>query len=185
MTHEGKAGLKERVVEELKAFWVIAIYLWLFLGSFAIYRRLISAETGVPYLNVGFAFIESLIIAKVVLIGRMFTFTRRYEDRPLIVPTLYKTLLFGVLVMVFTVVERMVEGWFHKEGLLGGLRSFADLGLDEVGARVLMLVVAFIPFFAFGEIGRIFGEKRLAALFFARRVPGDEAEGARPAPKES
>jgi len=185
MAHEATASLKERVIEEFKAFWIIVFYLWLFLGSFAIYRRLISAETGVPYLNVGFALIEALIIAKVVLIGRLFAFTRRYEDRPLIVPTLYKSLLFGGLVAAFSVVERLVEGWFHREGLLGGLHSFADLGLDEVSARVLMLMVAFVPFFAFGEIGRIIGNKRLAALFFVRRSPGDEAEAARPTPRES
>jgi hypothetical protein len=179
VAHGEKAGVKERVVEELKAFWVIAIYLWVFLGSFAIYRRLISAEIGVPYLNVGFAFVEALIIAKVVLIGRMFAFTRRYEDRPLIVPTLYKSLLFGSLVVVFTIVERLVEGWFHREGLLGGLRTFADLGLDEICARVLMLIVAFVPFFAFGEIARIFGEKRLAALFISSRALADETAAAR------
>ena len=178
MARDGKAGLKERVVEELKAFWVIAIYLWLFLGSFAIYRRLISPEVGVPYLNVGFALIEALIIAKVVLVGRMFAFTRRYEDRPLILPVLYKSLLFGGLVLAFTIVERLVEGWFHREGLLGGLRSFADLGLDEVSARVLMLMVAFVPFFAFGEIGRIFGAKRLAALFFSSRARAAESAAA-------
>jgi hypothetical protein len=178
VAHEKKGGVKERVVEELKAFWAIAIYLWVFLGSFAIYRRLISAEIGVPYLNVGFAFIESLIIAKVVLIGRMFAFTRRYEDRPLIVPTLYKSLLFGGLVVAFTIVERLVEGWLHREGLLGGLRSFADLGLYEVCARVLMLIVAFVPFFAFGEIGRVFGVKRLTGLFFSGRSPSEESADA-------
>jgi len=165
--------LKKRAIEELKLYWIIAIYLWVFLGSFTVYRRLIADETGIPYLNYGFALIEALIIAKVILIGKMFGFSRRYEDKPLIVPVLYKSLLFGAFVILFGVVEHVVEGWFHHEGVLGGLRRLTDLGAYELAARTLMLIVALVPFFAFGEIGRVLGERKLAAMFFSKR----EADG--------
>jgi len=52
---------------------------------------------------------------------------------------------------------------------VGGLREVARLGGYELGARVLMLFVAFVPFFAFGEIGRALGARRLAAMFFGKR----------------
>jgi hypothetical protein len=169
MDHEAKASLKERAIEEFKVFWIIAIYLWFFLGSFTIYRRLVIAETGFAYLHYGIAVIEALVIAKVILIGGMFGFTRRFDDRPLIVPVLYKSILFAILVLLFGVVEHLVEGWFHKQGLAGGLREIASLGGYELGARVLMLVVAFVPFFAFVEIGRALGAQKLAAMFFGRR----------------
>jgi len=171
------AGLKERAIEEFKLFWIIALYLWVFLGSFTIYRRLIIAETGAAYLNYGIALIEALIIAKVILIGKLFSFSRRFEDRPLIVPVLYKSVLFGVLVLLFGVVERLVEGWVHKQGLLGGLREIGDLGAYELGARVLMLMVAFVPFFAFWEVGRVLGPGKLAALFFSGRETPSVVEG--------
>jgi hypothetical protein len=167
----GAAGLKERAIQELKVYWLIAVYLWLFLGSFTIYRRLIVAETGSAYLNYGVAIIESLVIAKVILIGRMFSFSRRFEDRPLIVPVMYKAILFGVLVLLFGVVEHLVKGWIHKEGLLGGLHAIGELGVYELGARVVMLIAALIPFFAFGEISRVLGAGKVAAMFFSRRLP--------------
>lgn len=175
MTIEREAAptLKERFVEEMKAFWVIAIYLWVFLGMFVIYRRLVADETGAAYLPAGFAFIQAMIIAKVVLVGRMLGITRRYDDRPLIVPVLYKSLLFGLLVMAFGVLEHMVEGWFHHEGFFGGLRKLFAVGGYELAARVVMLVVAFVPFFAFGELGRVIGLRKLGALFFAERPPSD------------
>ena len=82
----GKArGLKERALEELKVYWVITLYLWLFLGLFTVYRRLVVAETGTLYLHYGIALIEAMVIAKVVLIGRLFGFSRRFEDRAIII----------------------------------------------------------------------------------------------------
>jgi hypothetical protein len=168
MDHEARASLKERAIEEFKVFWIIAIYLWIFLGSFTIYRRLIIAETGTAYLHYGIAVIEALVIAKVILIGGMFGFTRRFDDRPLIVPVLYKSILFAILVLLFGVVEHLVEGWLRKQGLFGGLREIGELGNYELGARVLMLIVAFVPFFAFGEIGRVLGPHKLAAMFFGK-----------------
>ena len=176
MEGNAKAALKERAIEEFKLFWIIAIYLWVFLGSFIVYRRLILAETGVTYLHYGIALIEALIIAKVILIGKFFSFSRRFEDKPLIVPVLYKSILFGILVLLFGVVERLVEGWIHKQGFLGGLREIGDIGAYEIGARVLVLIVAFVPFFAFSEIARVLGLHKLAAMFFSPRVSGSVSD---------
>ena len=166
--HPPARSLKQRALDELKVYWVITLYLWLFLGCFMIYRWLVMEESGVTYLHFGFALIEAMIIAKVILIGRMFAFTRRYDDGPLALAVAYKCALFALLVMLFTVVEHLVVGWIHHQGLFGGLREFAEVGAYEVGARTLMLTVAFVPFFAFWELGRVLGMGKLAAMFFAK-----------------
>ena len=41
---------------------------------------------------------KTLLIVLVVLIGKMFGFSRRFEDRALFVPVLYKSAVFGLLV---------------------------------------------------------------------------------------
>jgi hypothetical protein len=167
--HASQAATRSsQVIEEFKLYLLIVLYLWIFLGSFTIYRRLVVAETGAAYLNYGIALIEALVIGKVILIGKMFSVSRRFEDKPLIVPVIYKSALFGVLVLLFGLMEHIVKGWFHSEGLLGGLRAIGELGVYELGARVLMLIVAFVPFFAFWELGRILGKQRLYALFFSK-----------------
>ena len=167
--HGDGRSLKERALEELKAYWVITLYLWLFLGSFTVYRRLILDETGVAYLHYGIALVEAMIIAKVVLIGRIFGFTRRFDRLPLIVPVIYKSLLFALLVLAFGVLEKTVEGLFHREGLLAGLQNVAEVGRYEIGARTLMLTVALVPFCAFSELGRVLGMGQLVGLFFGKR----------------
>lgn len=172
--------MKARLREEFKLFGIIALYLWAFLGSFTIYRRLILAEAGEPYLHYGIALIEALVIAKVIVIGRMFGFSRHFEDKRLIVPVLYKTFLFGILVLLFGAAEHALTGWVHGQGAMGGLRGIGGIGAYELGARVLVLIVAFMPFFAFGEIGRVLGPGRLAAMCFSDGEAGSEAR--RPIP---
>lgn len=167
--HVEAKSLKERAWAELKAYWVIALYLWLFLGSFTIYRRLVLAETGVPYLHYGIALIEAMIIAKVVLIGRIFGFTRRFDHLPLIVPVIYKSLLFTVLVLAFGLLEKTVDGLIHREAVLAGLQRIAEVGPYEIGARALTLTVALVPFCAFSELGRVIGMSRMSSLFFGKR----------------
>lgn len=167
--HAHARSLKERALEEFKVYWAITLYLWIFLGSFTVYRRLILAETGVPYLHYGIALIEAMIIAKVVLIGRIFGFTKRFDHLPLIVPVIYKSLLFAVLVLAFGVLEKTVDGLIHREGVLSGLQQIAEVGPYEIGARSLMLTVALVPFCAFSELGRVLGMPRLGGLFFGKR----------------
>ena len=169
---------KERALEELKAYWIITLYLALFLGALTVYRRLILAEFGVAYLNYGFALIEALIIAKVILIGKAFGLGGRFDDGPLVVSTLYKSALFGVFVFLFGVLEHVVEGLYHKKDWAAILHGLTELGMYELLARVLMLIIAFIPFFAFWEIGRVLGPRKLSALFFSRReAPALEGGG--------
>ena len=131
------------------------------------------------YAHYGVALVEALVIAKVVLIGRVFGFTRRFEDAPLALPVLYKSAIFALLVMLFGVLEHLVEGWIRDKGVIGGLRQIAAVGTDEIGARMLTLTVAFVPFFAFWELGRVLGMRKLARLFFAKPQPLPAGESER------
>jgi type III secretory pathway component EscT len=52
---------------------------------------------------------------------------------------------------------------------LGGLETIAHRGWHEVLAGCVMAFVAFVPFFAFKEMGRLLGEEEFRALFWTRR----------------
>ena len=162
-------ALKKKIRAGLEAYLIIAAYLWVALGSFTIYRRLVLAESGISYLHYGIAFVEALIIAKVVLIGRVFGYGRRFEDAPLTWPVLYKAVMFALLVLGFAVVEHVVSAWYHAKGVQGVFESIAAVKLSEVGARVLLLTVTLVPFFAFWEVARVLGADRMRALFTTRR----------------
>src|SRR5262245_6812928 len=121
--------LKERALEEFKIYWIITLYLAVFLGSFTVYRRLVLREFDVAYLNYGFALIEALIIAKIILIGKAFGLGSRFERGPLILSVLYKSILFGILVFLFGILERVVEAWIHKTGWAGVMQGLSEIGI--------------------------------------------------------
>lgn len=177
---EGKhESLKEKAIEELKLYWVVALYLALLFGSFMVYRRLILAEFGVTYLNYGFAIIQALVIGKVILIGDAMRIGKRFDGGPLIFSVIYKALIFSLFVMAFGVLEHVVEGLFHKESAGAIAHGLVAIGMYELGARLLMLIAAFIPFFAFWELGRVIGVSRLANIFFSKQRPSTVADAKR------
>ncbi len=57
----------------------------------------------------------------------------------------------------------------HKKDWAGILQGMTELGLYELLARVIMLILAFVPFFAFWEIGRVLGPGKLTTMFFSKR----------------
>jgi hypothetical protein len=162
--------LKDKARHELIEYGINAAYLTLVFAAFTVYRRLVLAEHGITYENYWVAVIEGLVLGKVIMIGGLFRLGRGLEAMPLIVPTLYKTLVFGVLVAVFKVIENGVMGLWHGVGFAGGLVALRQRWTDELLANILILLVALIPFFAIKELGRALGEGRLSSLFFRRRA---------------
>jgi hypothetical protein len=65
--------------------------------------------SGRPSTSVRLA-VQALVLGKVIMIGRVFRFGRGLEDKPLIYPTLYKTVVFAVFVAVFKIVEHGIKG---------------------------------------------------------------------------
>ena len=162
--------LAQKAKEEFVMFWAIAIYLALMFTAFSTYRRLILSESGVTYLHYGAGIIEALILGKVVLLGQALSLGKRFESEPLFVSVLFKSLIFGAFIAVFSVIEHVVEGLVHREtwDVIG--RHLFSAGRDEILARSLVMIVTLIPFFAFCEVDRVIGEGRLFALFFRPRV---------------
>lgn len=167
------ARLTEKVRRELIEYAFNVAYLMLVFAAFTQYRRFLLAEYSIAYTDCWVALIGALILGKVIMIGSVFRLGRWLEHKPLIVPTIYKALLFSAFVVAFRIVEYAINGLLHGDGLAAALGEFvAQKGIDEVLANSLVVVVALIPFFAVKELGRVLGRERIAALFFQARDDG-------------
>jgi hypothetical protein len=169
-----KVGVKQRLEREMKEYLVIAAYLAAFFVSFTTYRKLVLAEYHVGYFAYGWALMEALILAKVILIGQFLHLGDRFRDRPLIVSTLWRSIVFGLLVAVFVVLEHVASALLHHRSVASEFQLTGGQGYEML-ARVQLMLVAFVPFFAVREISAVLGEGKLVELFFRRRRDGDDA----------
>jgi len=168
--HRIKAGWKKRIVHELIRYWMNVLYLAVFFGLFSSYRRLILAHYEIDYGNYGISIIKAMVLAKVMMIGDVLRLGRGLEHRPLIFPTLYRAVLFTLWTALFAVFESTARGLVNRGGLSAGLADILGRRMEFL-ANGLVVFVAFIPFFSIRELGRVLGEGRIWALFFAKREP--------------
>lgn len=160
---------REKLTHEFKQFLVISLYLALFFSVFRAYKRLILGEFHITVFDVGYAIFQAMALGKIVLIGEVLGLGRRFHDRPLIVPTVFRSLVFCAVVLVFTVVEHMARALFHGQSIGDGVDDFLAMGWAHIVSSLLVVFVAFLPFFGLREAERVLGEGKLVKLFFRRK----------------
>lgn len=162
---------KEKAVEEFKLYWLVFLFLAVMFGAFNTYRRLILGEVGMTYGHWGAGLIEALVIAKVILIGDAMKLGRWMESKyPLIYTVLVKSVLFGLLVAVFNIMEHSIEGLIHGQAWAQVLaHPLPAQNTNEVLARTVVMIVTFVPFFTVWETARVLGPGKLSEIFFGRR----------------
>jgi hypothetical protein len=163
-------GLEQKIAYELQRFMTVFLYLALLIGAFNTYRWLLMAEYHVGYFVYGYGLLEALALAKIVVVGESLHLGERFSHRPLIVPSLYKAMLFGIIVLAFSLIEHLITGFLHGQNLAEIFSELHSRKGYEILARILVMFVAFIPFFAFREAGRALGRVKLFELFFRSRA---------------
>lgn len=166
-------NLKQRVYHGVRDYLVISLYLWIILGLFVLYKSIILSEENIPFAAHGFALLNALALAKVMLVAQDLHFAERFKELPLIYPTLFKSAAFAVVLGVFKIVEEALIGLYHGHSFSESVASIGGGTLNGILLLTLLLAVLLIPFFGFGEVDRVFGEQKLKKLFFASRHPSE------------
>ena len=166
---EANAGWMQKVAHELKLVGAIAVYVYLTLTGLEIYKGLMIPGYAISDFQLGYNTIEALVLAKVILIGDLLHIGEKFKERPLIVPTLFKALAFGLFVMAFSSAEFLVKGLIHGADLAAAWQDLLVKQRGERLAQASFMFISFIPFFAIWETARALGEQRLVTMFFSRR----------------
>ena len=166
MSSSKKAGWRQKVAHEMAEFLAIAAFLAVLFVSITTYRMLLVAEYRIGYFEYGYAVIEALVLAKIILIGKAIGLGERFQGRPLIYSTIHQTLVYGLLVVAFTLVEHVVGALVHGRTLEQSLSELSDKSGFEILSRVVLMLIAFLPLFAVRSISRVLGEGKLVEMFF-------------------
>jgi len=165
-----KATLVQRAVHEFKELAILTAYLYVTLGAVILMKAAVLHGAGVSFIPWGIAIVKALVLAKFMLIGRAMI-GERFNDRPLIWPTLHKAFAFLVLLVVLVIIEEVVVGLFHRQSVAASLGELTGARLYETLAGILILLLVLIPYFAFHVLDEALGEGRLARMFFIERPP--------------
>jgi len=159
-----KPSLKQRAAHDFKAYAYISAYLFVLFSALTTYTAIVLRHfDDQSPINYGFALINALVIGKVILIGEMFHFGRRYESgHPLYRTVLIKSFLYGLLIFAFHFLEEAIKGLLHHEP---AGTVFREMELYRLAAGAVVILCALIPLFAFRELGRVLGEEKLHTLF--------------------
>src|SRR5271165_2272584 len=167
-----KPNLTQRVLEELKKFSVMFLYLFLLFALFNIHESLILRKHQISFSNYGFALINALVLAKVMLVAEDLHLGSRFKGSPLVYPILFKSIVFAIVLICFHILENVTIGMWHGMTMVQSIPGVGGGGLKGVFSVGAILAVALVPFFAFREISRVVGASKLLSLVFTRS-PGD------------
>ena len=159
-------NLLGKIINELKKFLGMAVYLWVMFGLMALHASVVLAERHISYKFYGFAIVNSLILAKVMLIAEDLHLGENFKKRPLVYPILYKAFLFAIVFICFDVAEEVLVGLVRGKTVAQSIPNIGGGSPSGVFFVAIILSVGLIPFFAFREIGRVIGKHELRSLIF-------------------
>ena len=161
--------VKERATNEFRRFIVIFLYLWVVFGLLSLHKSIVLSKRHLDYEEHTFAIINAFVFAKVLLVGEQVRLGRRFENKPLIYPILYKSFVFSVVLLSFHMIESAAVGVWHGHTIAESvppLLGWSPKGLLAVGFAGFVLL---LPFFGFREIARVMGRREMWILLFGRK----------------
>lgn len=158
--------LKREFLHLLPAF----IFFFVMFRILGITRDLALKTYGVVPRETAIALVGSLIVAKAVLIADKIRPLNQYPRRPLIWNVILKTVVFGVIVLLFFFAEEILRQAKASGGIAAGWRRLeADIIWPAFWAREIWLTVLLLFYCIASELARVLGAAKVKEIFFGIR----------------
>lgn len=168
MNDKAKPTARQRLLEELRKYALITLYLWVCFGVILLNKAAVLSEQGIDYLPLGIALVKALVLGKFILIGDAMSVGRRAERHPLLRRIAWKSVAFLILLIVFKILEEIIVGWFHDEPVRQAVSEFMARSWIENLAPVFLMLLILIPIIAATEIYRALGPEGFRASLLDR-----------------
>ena len=163
-----KRNVKLVLLDEGRKFLRIFVYLSVVFGLLVLHEWVVLTSEHLSYRFYGFALINALVLAKIMLLAEGLHFAERLQERPLVFSIAYKALAFTVLLMGTYVIEEMAVGMWHGSSAAQAIPKIGGGSIGEIAAVTTIMFFALIPYFAFRELRRAYGDAEFNALMFTR-----------------
>ncbi|KAB1073768.1 hypothetical protein F6X51_10320 [Methylobacterium planeticum] len=152
------------------------VYLWVLFGLFALHEDIVLRQHGIRFVFHGFALVNALVLAKVMLVAEDLKLGHRFQARPLIYQIVLEAFILATLFIAVHILEHTIGGLIAGETLAASVPSIGGGGMQGLFCVALILFVALIPFFGFRHISRELGPGRIKAMLFGRRESAAQAK---------
>jgi len=164
---EQKASLHDRFWEEMRDFGIISAYLFVCFLVLALYRASIVDGQEVQTLTLGIILGKALVMGKFILIGDAIKVGTRVSARTLMHRIFWKSLGMWVALIVMTLIEEIIVGWFHHKTSAEALTEYFSRPALEIFAPTLVMLLILIPMTSITELNHALGEGKLRSLLFS------------------
>jgi len=167
-------NVKERLREELREYLQVAGYLFVCFCAILWFGSVSANGRGGGLTELGFAAGKALILGKFVLIGEAAGTGSRLGAQTLGRYIVYKTALLVVLLLLLSVAEEFLVGWWrgHSTGTIW--EELARHRLVGILADSLLLMLVIFPYVGAKELTRALGPGTVRKAL--RGPPGSRAE---------
>lgn len=162
-------ALREKIRHEAQSFAVIFVYIWAILALFALYKSFLLGKN--PFAGQVLAIINAFVLGKVIVALEFFRAGRFLEIHRGIFRILGKSVLFGLVLLVFRLVEEEVRGWFRGRNLGQSFAEIDSAKLTEMATLAIIICVTLIPYFFLREILTHVGMEKLRKILLDRPAP--------------
>jgi len=143
------ATVRQKVGRELRAYAVLAAYLFLCFVALILYKRALLQTQGIPYSPFGIAAVKALVLGKFILLGHAVHLGEIHGARRLIHVIALKSVLYLLLLIALSVVEEAVLALIHGRTIAAAMTE-----LWQILATSLVMLLILIPYLAFREINQ-------------------------------
>lgn len=134
--------------------------------------HMLVADYNRALFNFTVATTTALVIGKSVLLANALPGLRRFDGAPLIIPILFKTLVYTLVVTVLRLLEAVIEAWVTDgDGFLAVRSVESRFSWHQFIAVQLWIVVLFLIYVTADELNTLFGEGALRQIFFTWSAP--------------
>jgi hypothetical protein len=170
-----KAGWLPRIghflLHELREMLPPTIFFFIGFNLILFTKRLILEDYLIQFTGFFIATVSALIVGKVVLVGEVLPFLRRFDGAPLAKPILFKAVVYTLLVFVARLLEAFIHYVVGNHAVGGGAFIEEVLGSfswDRFIATQMWVFTLFLVYVTGSEINKLFGDGELFKIFFRR-----------------
>lgn len=158
-----------RLLEEIKAYLGLSLYLYVCFTAVLLYKASILEEHGVTYAPYGLAAMKALILGKFILLAQALRVGERGVGHlPLVLRLAYGSVMLLIVLVLLSVVEEAVAGLIHGRTVAQSVGEAVFGAWFEIAASCLLMWLILVPYLAYRMVREALGPEAWRRLLSGR-----------------